>query len=137
MGAGRRLDVRSLPAAHDRDCWPKAFTGAQRLDLQGVPEMSAYRELVDLREAFDASQQSIDRNYPGNGEWMARSALCRHLVAVVDAWAREIPADCDQPTDGENTISRLANEAHRLRLENERLRAAINTINCALEALKS
>jgi hypothetical protein len=34
--------------------------------------MSCYRELVDLREALDAAQQSIDRNHPSNGEWMAQ-----------------------------------------------------------------
>lgn len=99
--------------------------------------MSAYRAISDLRDALDCAQQAISQNHVGSGEWMARASFCRHLVAVVDAWGREIPADCDQPADGENTISRLANEAHRLRLENERLRAAIITINGALEALKS
>lgn len=99
--------------------------------------MSAYRAISDLREAFDAAQQSIDRHHPGNGVWMARAALCRHLAPVIESWAREIPAGVDQPEAGDNTISRLANEAHRLRLENERLRAAINSITGALEALKS
>lgn len=100
--------------------------------------MSAYRELVDLREAFDAAQQSIDRNHPADGEWMARSALCRHLAQVVDSWSARLPA-CDdkQNRSKDKSLSRLANEAHRLRLENERLRAAISTINGALEALKS
>lgn len=99
--------------------------------------MSAYRAISDLREALDEAQKSIDRHHAGDGVWMARASFCRHMVAVADSWAREIPADGDQPADGENTISRLANEAHRLRLENERMRDVIATINCALEALKS
>lgn len=99
--------------------------------------MSAYRAISELRESLDEAQKSIDRHHAGDGVWMARASFCRHLVAVADSWAREIPADGDQPADGENTISRLANEAHRLRLENERLRAAITSISGALEALKS
>jgi hypothetical protein len=100
--------------------------------------MSCYRELVDLREALDAAQQSIDRNHPGNGEWMARSALCRHLAHVVDSWVSGMPVADDLPQSSDSkSLSRLANEAHRLRLENERLRAAINSIIGALEALKS
>jgi hypothetical protein len=106
--------------------------------LPGLPEMSCYRELVDLREALDAAQQSIDRNHPSNGEWMARSALCRHLAHVVDSWVSGMPVADDLPQSSESkSLSRLAHEAHRLRMENERLRAAINSITGALEALKS
>lgn len=35
----------------------------------------------------------------------------------------------------ESEYSSLANEAHALRMENQRLRDVIGTINCALEAL--
>jgi len=35
----------------------------------------------------------------------------------------------------ESAYSRLANEAHQLRLENIRLREVIDTINCAIEAV--
>jgi hypothetical protein len=69
---------------------------------------------------------------------MARSALCRHLAHVVDSWVSGMPVADDLPQSSDSkSLSRLANEAHRLRLENERLRAAINSIIGALEALKS
>ncbi len=41
----------------------------------------------------------------------------------------------DELEEAENAYSKLANEAHALRLENQRLRDAIGTINCALDAL--
>lgn len=37
--------------------------------------------------------------------------------------------------EAENEYSRLATVAHQLRLENQHLRDAIGTINCALDAL--
>jgi len=99
--------------------------------------MSAYRAVTDLRDALDGAQQAIDRHHDGDGEWMARASLCRYLVGTVASWAREIPADGDAPADGENnSFSRLANEVHRMRLENERLRGAIAIIETTLEAIK-
>lgn len=130
--------MRSLPAADHSNRWPQVVAGSKRLDLQGVPEMSAYRAISDLRSAFDLAQSSIDRHHPADGEWMARSALCRHLAHVVDSWVSGMPVADDLPQSSDSkSLSRLAHEAHRLRLENERLRAAINSITGALEALKS
>lgn len=40
-----------------------------------------------------------------------------------------------ETTAAENAYSRLANDAHQLRMENQRLRDVIGTINCALDAL--
>ena len=47
----------------------------------------------------------------------------------------EVSELIDELEEAENAYSKLANEAHALRLENQRLRDAIGTINCALEAL--
>ena len=52
-----------------------------------------------------------------------------NLCSAID-W----PLDDDDLS--ESQYSRLANEAHALRLENERLRDAINTISCAIEAAR-
>lgn len=130
--------MRPLSSENDRNCWPQVVAGAEGLDLPWVPEMSAYRAVSDLRESLDEAQKSIDRNHAGDGVWMARASFCRHMVAVADSWAREIPAADDLASfEKHNAVSRIANKAHRLRLENERMRAAINSITCALENLKS
>jgi hypothetical protein len=45
------------------------------------------------------------------------------------------PVTAAEAVTAESDYSRLANEAHALRLENQRLRDVIGTINGALEAL--
>jgi len=45
------------------------------------------------------------------------------------------PITAAEAVSGESEYSRLANEAHALRMENQRLRDVIGTINCALEAI--
>ena len=41
----------------------------------------------------------------------------------------------EESVKAESEFRRLANEVHALRIENRRLRDAIETINCALDAL--
>jgi len=41
----------------------------------------------------------------------------------------------EESVKAESEFRRLANEVHALRIENRRLRGAIETINCALDAL--
>lgn len=55
-----------------------------------------------------------------------------NLCSAID-WG-DISLDDDDLA--ESQYSRLANEAHALRLENEKLRDAIKTIECAIEAAR-
>ena len=55
-----------------------------------------------------------------------------NLCSAID-WGNISPDDDDL---SESQYSRLANEAHALRIENQRLRDAINTIECAIEAAR-
>ena len=55
-----------------------------------------------------------------------------NLCSAID-WGDISPDDDDL---AESQYSRLANEAHALRLENEKLRDAIKTIECAIEAAR-
>ncbi len=48
----------------------------------------------------------------------------------------DLMVPCDDDDLAESQYSRLANEAHALRLENEKLRDAIKTIECAIEAAR-
>ena len=54
-----------------------------------------------------------------------------NLSALIDG----APVTAAEAVFGESEYSRLANEAHQLRLENIRLREVIDTINCAIEAV--
>lgn len=106
MGAGRRLDVRSLPATHDRDCWPQAVPGAQRLDLPWVPEM------IDVAALF-VRQDSIYKTMPGVDCWdIDRDArLWPGGCPVVAhppcrAWGRL--RQFSKPRDGEKDLALLA-----------------------------
>lgn len=54
-----------------------------------------------------------------------------NLSALIDG----APVTAAEAVSGESEYSRLANEAHQLRLENIRLREVIDTINCAIEAV--
>ena len=55
-----------------------------------------------------------------------------NLCSAID-WG-DISLDDDDLA--ESQYSRLANEAHTLRLENEKVRDAIKTIECAIEAAR-
>lgn len=54
-----------------------------------------------------------------------------NLAQLIDGGS--LPAE--EAVKAESEFRRLANEVHALRMENERLRDVIGTINCALEAL--
>jgi len=54
-----------------------------------------------------------------------------NLAQLIDGGS--LPAE--EAVKAESEFRRLANEVHALRMENRRLRDAIGTINCALEAI--
>lgn len=55
-----------------------------------------------------------------------------HLALLIDGGS----VSASEAIAAESDYRRMANEAHALRLENDRLRNAICTITCALEALQ-